>query len=219
MKRSEAKTSWKKTRFVSPRRGYSTWKQVAGYFDGDGSPKVHGGTWAVTITVSWSDQDRGILRHIQQFLSQKGISSRLSRFRQGKRTYFELSVGEGGGDALKALKGMQPHLDKKRIQVTAAINYLENRITGNQFVLVLNSEIRKKRRSSYIMRPHLPFRKGDGLYFARASHRFGKGRALTQEQLEAAKHDRTTLGLSYAALARKYGIGESTMYYIFKEYA
>src|SRR5438132_3916672 len=49
-------------------RGYSTWEQVAGYFDGDGSPKAHMNVYTITLSVSWADQDIEIIQHVAQFL-------------------------------------------------------------------------------------------------------------------------------------------------------
>jgi hypothetical protein len=145
-------------------RGYSTWEQVAGYFDGDGSPKVHVGVYAITLTVSWSDQDREILEHINQFLSQRGIVGKIGQFRRGHSVYYELHVSEGR-NALLVLKEMLPHLDKKWSQVKAAIDYMENRITGNQFVEVLNDAIFAKKRSSSLRVAKLPYTKHQGRHF------------------------------------------------------
>lgn len=199
-------------------RGYRSWQQVAGYFDGDGSPKVHVGVFAITITVSWSDQDRALLEHISEFLAKSGIVARLGKFSRGESLYHELDVGESGGNALLALKGMLPFLDKKQTQVWAAIEYLESRITGNQFVRVLNAEVRAKRRSSPIISAHLPFRKNDALQFAKSSQRFGRSRAMTGEDLADARLFRKAFGLTYSDLSEVYDLPESTVYYSFKRY-
>jgi len=141
----------------------------------------------------------------------------MGQFRTGKDTYYELQVGESG-NALLALKGMLPFLDKKWSQVNAAIDYMENRITGNQFIKVLNEAVRARRRSSSIRTLNLPYTKEQALQFARTSARLGIGRVLTEDQLRMAQRDRELLGLTYAKLGEKYGVSESTMYYSLKRY-
>src|SRR5438046_8060432 len=81
-------------------RGYSTWEQVAGYFDGDGSPKVHVNVYTLTLTVSWSDKDIVIIQHINMFLNQRGIFAVIGKFKRGENVYYELQVSEGNGALL-----------------------------------------------------------------------------------------------------------------------
>jgi len=76
-------------------RGYSTWEQVAGYFDGDGSPKVHVKVFTMTVEVSWSDKNVEILEHLSAFLRTHGVFGAMGKFRTGERLYYELSVSEG----------------------------------------------------------------------------------------------------------------------------
>jgi hypothetical protein len=192
------------------RRGYSTWEQVAGYFDGDGCPKVHVGVYAITVTVTWSDQYREMLQRINQFLSQKGVVGKMGRFRRGQSVYYELHVSEGR-NALRVLKEMLPHLDKKWSQVNAAINYLENRITGNQFIEVLNEAIRTHQRSSSIKVVNLPYTKRQGKHIGK-SKGGRKGRVMTQNQIIDAKVKRNLRGLTFRELAEIYDVAPSTIH-------
>lgn len=191
-------------------RGYSTWEQVAGYFDGDGSPKVHVGVYAITLTITWSDEYREMLEHINQFLSQEGIVGKIGQFRRGQSVYYELHVSEGR-NALLVLKKMLPHLDKKWSQVKAAIDYLENRITGNQFVEALNEAIRAKKRSSSLRVARLPYTKLQGKHLAKSIGRPG-GRIMTKDQLMDARRNRELRGLTFRELAEIYNVAASTVY-------
>jgi hypothetical protein len=66
-------------------RGYSTWEQVAGYLDGDGSPKVHVNVFTITVEVSWSDKDLEILEHLNAFLRTNGVFGVMGKYTTGER--------------------------------------------------------------------------------------------------------------------------------------
>lgn len=55
-----------------------------------------------------------------------------------------MAISVGGG-ALVAPKSMLPHVDKKRGQVKAAIDYLEDKITGDEFIARINAEVERKK--------------------------------------------------------------------------
>jgi hypothetical protein len=177
-------------------RGYTTWEQVAGYFDGDGSPKIHVGEFTLHVTVSWSDQDRELLEHIKRYLSRRGANCRTGEFHRGLGTYYELTVTEGG-NALLVLKAMLPFLDKKWSQVNAAVSYLEDRITGDDFIKVLNEAVLAKRRSSSVIVAQMPYRKLQG----RVMRKPRPGcRILRREEVMEAKQLRESLGLTFRDL-------------------
>lgn len=187
-------------------RGYKSWQQVAGYFDGDGSPKVHVGAYTINITASWSYKDSEILEHVKKFLSSKGILGRLGRFQRGAEVYFELTVSEGG-NALLAFKKMLPFLDKKRDQVRAVVCYLENRSTGNQLVAVLNDAVMRNKRSSSVRFVDMPFTKIQG----KAKRNTSGERILTREQLVAMKRERELRGLSNRKIAKVLHVSPGTI--------
>lgn len=107
---------------------------------------------------------------------------------------------------------MLPYVDKKESQVRAAVDYLENRITGEKFVEELNEAVRLRKRSSSIRSVKMPYTKREGLQLAGHTRRFGKSRALTSEQIKSMKNDRDRLGLSFEKLAKLYGVALSTAY-------
>jgi hypothetical protein len=195
---------------IHKEKGYSTWEQLAGYFDGDGCPKVHVGIYVITVTVTWSDQYRDMLHRINQFLSQKGVVGKIGLFKRGQSVYYELHVSEGR-NALFVLKRMLPHLDKKRSQVKAAVDYLENRITGNQFIEALNEAVRANKRSSSIKVASLPHTKRQGKHISksRGGHR---SRVMTENQILDAKVKRSVRGLTFRELAKVHHVAPSTIY-------
>jgi len=196
-------------------RGYSTWEQVAGYFDGDGSPKAHVNVYTITMGVSWADKDIEIIQHVAQFLHHRGVFGNIGKFRTGDRTYYELEVSEGN-NALIALKGMLPHLDKKWSQVNGAVDYLENRITGDEFIAVLNEAVRTKKRSSALITRSMPYKKCEGRILRGGRPHM---RALTRDQVETIKHDKEALGLPYTELAKIYNVHPSTIFLSLNKYA
>jgi len=73
-------------------RGYSTWEQVAGYFDGDSSPKAHVNVYTITLSVAWADQDIEIIQHVAQFMRHRGIFGNIVKFTRGESVYYEVEV-------------------------------------------------------------------------------------------------------------------------------
>ena len=73
---------------TADKRGYTTWEQVSGYHDGDGSLKVHIGVFTLNIQVDWVDQDREQLEHIQRFLVSHDVTARLGETWTQGRKYF-----------------------------------------------------------------------------------------------------------------------------------
>jgi hypothetical protein len=128
--------------------GCSKWEQVSGYFDGDGGLKITIGQFTIQVLIMWSDTDHEQLEHIDEFLMKRRILPEGPYLRRGQGksndAYNLLLSVEGGG--LVALKCMRPFVDKKRGQVEAAIDYLEDRITGDEFVRRINVEVKRKKR-------------------------------------------------------------------------
>jgi len=199
---------------VARARGYSTWQQVAGYFDGDGSPKVHINVFTITVEVSWSDKDVEILEHLRAFLRIYGVFGVLGKFRTGERLYYELSVSEGN-NALNAMEMMMPHLDKKWSQVRGAVDYLENRITGDEFIQILNEAVRTKKRSSDLVTRSMPYTKSQGKRMRGDRPHL---RLLTRDQVVVIRHQKEVLGMSYSELGKIYGVHPSTIFLSLRRY-
>src|SRR6267143_2716877 len=187
---------------------YRTWGEIAAYFDGDGALKVHTGMYVLTLEGSFSDQDLEQVRAVDLFLKKRGILGCLSKYVNKKSgPYYELGIPEGQNLVLM-LKRMLPHSIKKRSQIRAAIDYLENRTTGNEFVEAMNEAVRYRKRSSEIKFPNLPLKKREGVLAARRSARSGK-RALNHDELLMLKRDRES-GMTWVALGKKYHVDSST---------
>ena len=147
--------------------GYSRWEQVSGYFDGDGGLRISIGQFTIQILAILSDTDYEQIEHLAEFLVRRKILPGGPYQRRGKdrsNDAYNLVLSVEGG-ALVALKCMLPFVDKKRGQVKAAIDYLEDRITGDEFVRRINAEVERKKRRA----PRQPFLANrDGLPYTRS---------------------------------------------------
>jgi len=121
--------------------GYSDWRQVAGYYDGDGGEEIRIGKFVIRFSITWTDTYRPQLQHIGSFLIKEGLAPSTVRLGSSSigREAWHLSLWEKGG-MLKACKQMLPFLDKKRIQVNTVLEYMENRITTNDALRTFNQE-------------------------------------------------------------------------------
>lgn len=200
----------------SASHGYRTWEEVSGYFDGDGALKIHIGIYTVNLQVSWVDQDRELLEHLKSFLALNGITSYLAEVWNEGRKYFDLTVAESG-NLIELLRRMFPYVDKKLTQVEAGIDYLENRITADELVFIMNQAVRDGKRSSDIKSTSIPYTKQIGLLISKSRGRWRK-RRLTLGQMKAMERDRRELGLSYSELGAKYGVALSTAHMVITRY-
>jgi len=170
----------------------------------------------LNLEASWVDQDKSLLEHISKYLASNGVASHLSETWTEGRKYFELSVVESG-NLLELLKQMLPYLDKKYSQIEAGIEYLQNKITADEFIEAMNQAVREGKRSSSIRAVNIPYTKELGLRLAQASKRWRK-RSLTRRQVEAMRRDREELGMSYGVLSVKYGVPPSTAHFALTRY-
>lgn len=142
----------------SSHTGYSKWEQVSGYFDGDGGLGITVWESTIQLLISWSDTDQEQLEHVAEFLIKRRIIPEGPYLRRGRgksNDAYNLLISVKGG-ALVALKCMRPFVDKKRGQVEAAIDYLEDRITGEEFIKRIDLEVERKKRRA----PRRPFLSG-----------------------------------------------------------
>jgi len=138
--------------------GYRDWRQVSGYFDGDGSVHVHYGKWTVRFKLSWSDSSRQQVSQIREFLTSHGI-------RPAPKLIFALGaytlvVGDQN-EVLKAAREMLPFVYKKRAELQTIIDYRGDKITGSgvfeRFKALQESGLREKNRWPILSDINIPF--------------------------------------------------------------
>jgi hypothetical protein len=113
----------------SNEHGYQDWRQVSGYFDGDGSVYVRYGKWTVRFKLIWSDSSRQQLSQLREFVSFRGIKP-APKFLFGDGAY-ALVIGDQF-EVLKAEREMRPFVFKKRDELQTIIDYREDMITGTE---------------------------------------------------------------------------------------
>ncbi len=147
--------------------GYSDWRQVAGYYDGDGGEEIKIGKFVLRFAITWTDTYLPQLQHIRTFLISEKLAP--SKLRLGSSTLgrkaWHLSLWEKGG-MLEACKQMLPFLDKKRIQVKTLLDYTENRITANDVLRTFNLEHAKGKWAGKVRSLNLPWTRNEARRYA-----------------------------------------------------
>ena len=127
--------------------GYSLWAQVAGYFDGDGTIYFSDTTnqpYKLSVSLVFVDQSYDQIKNIRDFLRSRDIrtSNILKRSDAGA---YELAVSEFNS-VKETLRQMLPYLCKKAYEASAALEYYEGKITGNDLNSVFEGEVEAGRR-------------------------------------------------------------------------
>lgn len=193
---------------------YNSWRQVAGYFDGDGTIYFSDTTnrpYKLSISLVFVDQWPNQLRTIKEFLNRNGIrTSNILKRSDGEA--YQLAVSEFKS-VKKALGRMAPYLFKKENEVRSALDYYEGKITGNQLVAVFKAEVADGRRENH---PHkieldVPYTRPEGERLMKRIRRdrlrdaFGRYRAkLTPEDFLAIRVKHFDKGLRICDLVREY---------------
>ena len=143
---------------------YTSWEQVAGYFDGDGNVGVEVVKYVLKFKLRFSDTWKAQILAIKSFLNRKGISTSglWQETRSGRLDANRIEVSSIAG-VLSAAKAMLPFCVKKAEDLQIPIDYLEGRLNGNQAIERFNEEVRIGRRSGFIREPTVPYTRMEGL--------------------------------------------------------
>jgi hypothetical protein len=129
---------------------YSSWKQVAGYFDGDGTvyfSDTSNRPYKLSLSLVFVDQSIDQIKGVKEFLNKKGVRTSNILKRSDTETY-QLAISDFKS-VKKAMRRMVPYLCKKEIEVRAAIDYYDGKTTGNQLVAVFDAEVEAGRRERH----------------------------------------------------------------------
>ena len=207
----------------SSHTGYSKWEQVSGYFDGDGGLRITINQFTIQVLIVWTDTDYEQLEHIAEFLMKRRILPEGPYLRRGQGksndAYSLILSVEGGG--LIALKCMRLFVDKKRGQVEAAIDYLEDRITGDEFIRRIDVEVKRKKRRAprrpfLSGRPGLPYTKSEGLQkrsaLAAAKVRLKLGLNFDEKKIEEIRNAVFRDKKPISQVAKQYGVSWNSIW-------
>ena len=145
------------------RERYQSWRQLAGYFDGDGNVGLSVVKYVLRFRMRFSDTWEPQIQAIKSFLTEKGnTASRIWReTNERKRDAFKIDINSLDS-VLRAAKAMLPFCAKKAEDLRITVEYLEGRITGSQAIGRFNEEVRIGRRSGYFRNPKLSLHKARG---------------------------------------------------------
>ncbi len=159
--------------------GYSDWRQVAGYYDGDGGEEIKIGKFMIRFSVTWTDTYLPQLRHIGSFLVGEGLAPSTLRLGTSSigREAWHLTMWEEGG-MLETCRRMLPFLDKKKTQVNTLLDYMENRITANDALQTFNQERAEGKWAGKLRSLDIPWTRSEG----RRLGRYVRGNALPRSR-------------------------------------
>ena len=142
---------------------YSSWEQVAGYFDDDGNVGVEVVKYVLKFKLRFSDAWKPQVLTIKTFLNREGISTSAlwHEMRAGRLDACRIEVSSIAG-VLAAAKAMLPFCVKKAEDLKIIIDYLEGWSKGNA-IERFNEGVRSGRRSGLIREPTLPYTRMEGL--------------------------------------------------------
>jgi hypothetical protein len=137
---------------------YADWRQVSGYFDGDGCADFDPGKWVLHPKLLFCDNFRPHLEMLVQFLATRNIRTHALSPTKGA---WKFGVAEAESVRLMASM-MWPYCSKKREEVKAVLDYLDNKITGSQLIEVFNQSVRIGNRTGIIRVADMPYTREQG---------------------------------------------------------
>lgn len=131
---------------------YSSWEQIAGYFDGDGNVGVEVVKRVLRLKIRFVDTWRPQIESIRAYLREIGISC--GAVGKGDKrglwqAAYRLDIVEIDS-VIRVAKVPLRFTVKKSPELRTVVDYLENRITGNQALEVFNEGVRTGRRRGKI---------------------------------------------------------------------
>lgn len=192
-----------------PRRGYNSWRQVAGYFDGDGAVYVSIKKYVLKIRLCFYDAWKPQLEGIKAFLETRGIRTRqLAVQRKKLGDVWYLTISDAINIRVIARK-ILPFLCKKRGDLLIALGYLDGKLTAEEAIAELNESVNDKRRSGYIRKATIPYTRSEGTILGRRQGAEAGASAVRvavplslQERI---RKDRMKRGSTLSELQLKYG--------------
>jgi hypothetical protein len=193
-------------------RRYDSWRQVAGYFDGDGAVYVSVKRFVLRVKLCFYDVWKPQLEGLKAFFASKGISTnRLASQERPLTTVWYLTLSDMSSMKM-VIRKILPFTAKKRGDLLVALDYLEDRITANEAIRALNRFVTDKRRSGFIRKVSIPYTRVQGILEGR---RFGATVGSTARLvkvpaslLKAIRTDRAKRGTSVRKLHLRYGYSE-----------
>jgi hypothetical protein len=154
---------------------YTDWKQVAGYFDGDGSPDFLVGRTVLYPNLDFVDNYRPHIMMVRRFLMSQGLSVHKTNYDKGGAW----KIGVAEEDSVRKMASeMLPFLSKKADEVKAILDYFDNKITGNQLAEAFNEKVKQGSRTGKIRVLDVPYTRAEGQRLGKEARRRGITRSM-----------------------------------------
>lgn len=193
-------------------KAYRSWKQVAGYFDGDGNISISDLSdqpFKLRLSLIFTDASFEQISMVRTFHLNRGIrTSNVLRTSKGTAWMIAISTYDG---VLASLKMMVPHLFKKANEAQAVIDYYEGRTRGDDLVRIFQEEVEagRRERRAHKVKIDVPFTYTEGSAMMRDRRKIklrdtmGRYRAkVTPEDYQRIREEFFELGKSLHELAR-----------------
>jgi hypothetical protein len=189
---------------------------VSGYFDGDGNVGLEVARHVLRFRMRFIDTWFPQVEAIRRFLTKEKLvtTTIVAERAPGRNDAYRLEI-TAISSFLKAAKAMLPFCVKKREDLGIAIDYLEDKITGNEALARFNMEVVQHRRAGYIRELNMPLAKSGGIRTKQLENA-RKARAayavVVPDDVQAKiRQDHNQLRLGYVRLVRKYGYSQSVI--------
>lgn len=192
---------------------YTDWRQVSGYFDGDGCADFDPGKWVLHPKLLFSNNFRPHLEMLMQFLTIRNIRTHALSSTSGA-----WKVGVAQAESVRRMaSAMWPYCSKKREEVKAVLDYLDNRTTGSQLAEVFNASVRMGNRTGKIRVVDMPYTREEGQALRkekRAQHALKmitSNTIITVDLIDQIRESLLSGEATNGELAKKYGVTPATI--------
>lgn len=156
---------------------YKSWRELAGYFDGDGTVEVNVHLFTIEIRLAFDENWRPHLEGIRNFLSERGIICGAVRKKDGFNTW-HLVISQSPS-VIRMAEELVRFTVKKRGELFAVLHYLKDETTAEEFVEEINEFVRKGERTGKIRPDAAPYSRSLGKELAHKLQSPGNGRRRT----------------------------------------
>jgi len=167
--------------------------------------------FTLTFSLEFSESYLPQLVQIRDFLTSEGIKSppiTTQRRMRNRATNYVLKIYTQR-EVLLLCKKMLPYSYKKDWDLKTVMDYLQDRIAGDEALRRLNLSIESGRREGLIRESSMPFRKSEGIHIAAligGRRSSAKRVRLSKEQVETLQKVREETGRSFAELSRMFKV-------------
>ena len=210
------RTSKRNANHVESCGGYTSWRQVAGYFDGDGNVGLEIVKRVLHFRLRFVDTWRPQVDSIKSFLDRNGIVTGQVGCdnKNDRHSVFRVEVAQIAS-VIKAAKAMRRLAVKKAEDLRITIDYLEGRITGNEAVAAFNDEVVSGRRRGKHREAEIPYTREQGIRLSKLANA-KKARAahavkVAIEIQEKIRNEHYKMKLGSIRLSKKYGYSQSVI--------